>query len=535
VSPNSPNPHRLWYFLLLALLVAAIGLSIAAIVVIRRAQPILKGRVVETLAHNFNAHVELDNLQVSVFRGLEVSGSGLRIFPPPDVAAAGSRSPLISIQSFTFHTGLKGLFLKPMHVGTVHVQGLAIHIPPRDLRQPTSSSGPRPHTKIKIEADEIVCDNSSLVLETSKPGKDPKVFLLKHIVLGRFGPNTSWRFDAQLTNAMPKGEIHATGAFGPWNTESPGDSPVQGHYTFDHADLNPIRGIGGILSSTGDFSGQLNKIAVQGAASVPGFSLDSANHPVPLATTFSATVDGLTGDTYLHHVQARLGRSGFTCSGKVVNIKGQGHLVDLDADIPAGRIQDFLQLAVKTQPVLMTGILQTRAHLHIPPGRQSVPQKIAMNEAFTLRQIHFSNRAWQDKVDELSARAQGNPKLAKPGAPLVQSQMTGRLRMAGGRLDFTGLDYTLPGAAIQLEGIYTLDGKTFDFHGNIRTQAKPSQMVTSWWQRALLKAVDPFLAKNGAGMQVPFKITGTSGAPKFGLDFGHKDPDRTPPARPTHP
>ena len=46
----------------------------------RCAQPILKGRVVETLSKRFDSRVELDKLQVSATRGLEVSGKGLRIF-----------------------------------------------------------------------------------------------------------------------------------------------------------------------------------------------------------------------------------------------------------------------------------------------------------------------------------------------------------------------------------------------------------------------------------------------------------------------
>jgi len=41
----------------------------------------------------------------------------------------------------------------------------------------------------------------------------------------------------------------------------------------------------------------------------------------------------------------------------------------------------------------------------------------------------------------------------------------------------------------------------------------------------LLKPVDPFFHKHGAGAEIPFKITGTRSEPKFGLDLfnGHKD------------
>jgi hypothetical protein len=48
-------------------------------------------------------------------------------------------------------------------------------------------------------------------------------------------------------------------------------------------------------------------------------------------------------------------------------------------------------------------------------------------------------------------------------------------------------------------------------------------MVASKWKSILLKPVDPFFKKNGAGAEIPVKISGTKSAPKFGLDLGHKD------------
>jgi hypothetical protein len=38
----------------------------------------------------------------------------------------------------------------------------------------------------------------------------------------------------------------------------------------------------------------------------------------------------------------------------------------------------------------------------------------------------------------------------------------------------------------------------------------------------LLKPVDPFFSKHGAGAEIPLKVTGTKSEPHFGLDFGHK-------------
>jgi hypothetical protein len=511
-----------------SLLISLVVLIVVGEIVIHRAAPILKGRVIQTLSDRFNSRVELDDLDVSIMRGLEVTGKGLRIFPPDDVVAAGAKYPLIAIRSFQFHTGIVGLFVKPMHVGTVDAQGLSIHIPPREMRDPAVAAGQQaqkkpPHKyKIKIVVDEIVFDNSELVIGTSKPNKDPKRFVLKHIVMHDVGPTRPWPYDATLTNAIPKGDIHAVGTFGPWNTESPGDSGVTGRYTFDHADLNTIKGIGGMLSSVGTFNGQLDRIQAQGTASVPNFSLDTANHPVSLKTQFTVIVDGLTGDTYLQPVHAVLGSSAFTCTGAVVNVKGKGHIIDLDVNVPQGRIEDFLQLAVKTQPPVMTGVMQTRTKLHIRPGKESVSQKMSLKGEFRLNGIAFTRPAVQSKVDMLSARAEGHPDYKDTGMD-VAGQMTGEFKMDNGELTFSGLHYAIPGATVNLQGVYSLDGKKFDFYGKVRTEAKLSQMVSTWWKSLLLKPVDPFFAKNGAGVEVPVKVTGVNGDPKFGLDFGHKD------------
>ena len=514
--------RRVWTWILVSLLIAGAVAGVIGEVMVHRATPILKGRVIETLSTRFNSRVELDGLEVSLVKGFEVSGSGLRIFPEDEVVAAGATEPLIALGHFSFHADWMGLFAKPMHVGIVHVTGMAIHIPPKEMRV-QAPKGQRHLGKIKIVVDEIVCDDSKLVIGTLKPDKEPLDFELSQIVMRDVGSTKPWDYDATLVNATPKGDIHAKGTFGPWNNDSPGDSTVTGHYTFDHADLNTIKGLGGMLSSVGDFAGQLDNIVVDGTTETPNFSLDTANHAMPLHTKFHAIVDGTNGDTYLQPVQARLGDSDFTSSGSVINVKGKGHIIDLDVTVPNGRIQDFLQLAVKTTPVVMTGRLTTKTKLHIRPGDESVSKKIGLRGLFTLRQIHFTNPEVQDKVDMLSLRAQGDPKDAKPGAEDVGSQMMGQFVMDKGKLTFSKLDYSLPGATVALTGEYTLDGEQFEFNGKVRTDAKVSQMVASKWKSILLKPVDPFFKKNGAGAEIPVKISGTKSAPKFGLDLGHKD------------
>lgn len=89
---------------------AAVTLGVVGAVMVRRAGPILKGRVIDTLSARFDSKVELDAFHVGLGRGLEVSGDGLRIYPPADVVAAGADKPLISVEHFAFYSGLRGLF-----------------------------------------------------------------------------------------------------------------------------------------------------------------------------------------------------------------------------------------------------------------------------------------------------------------------------------------------------------------------------------------------------------------------------------------
>ena len=87
----------LWRWVVWTALVGAVVVLVVGEVMVRRAGPILKGRVIETLSARFNSRVEMDGFDVSVMKGLEVSGSGLRIFPQDEVVEAGATEPLIAI------------------------------------------------------------------------------------------------------------------------------------------------------------------------------------------------------------------------------------------------------------------------------------------------------------------------------------------------------------------------------------------------------------------------------------------------------
>jgi hypothetical protein len=523
--------QRTWFKVLVcAVIVCLAGMIVVAEYVIHHAEPIIRGRVIDTLSAKFHAPVQLDHLDISLIKGValsatgvEVEGKGLRI-PFPDSMhppASDNGAPMLSVQHFAFHTRIRGLFHQPTRIAEVDVEGMELHIPPAGQRGDVigGSQGER-MPKISLAVIQIHCKDVKLFIDTTKPGKDPLEFDIQNLNLQDVGATQPFTYQAELINPKPIGEIHAAGHFGPWNVDDPSETALDGNYAFSHADLNTIKGIGGMLSSRGRFGGVLEHITVDGETDTPNFSLDESDHPMPLHTVFHAYVDGTDGDTYLQPVQARLGNSDFSAQGKVVRVKGQGHDIDLQVSVPHGRIQDFLELGVKTRPPLMNGIIGMKAHLHIPPGDARVPQKVQLAGTFQLHDVRFNNPAIQDKVDGLSARAQGKPKEVAADSTdreaEVRSMMSASFALGHELMTVDGLHYQIPGALVLMNGVYSLDGNVFEFKGHVRTEATASQMVTGW-KSWLLKPVDPFLKKNGAGVQLPISISGTQGDVHFGL------------------
>jgi hypothetical protein len=93
-------------------------------------------------------------------------------------------------------------------------------------------------------------------------------------------------------------------------------------------------------------------------------------------------------------------------------------------------------------------------------------------------------------------------------------------------LTVNDLHYQIPGALVLLNGVYSTFGNQYEFKGHVRTQAMASQMVTGW-KSWLLKGVDPFLQKNGAGLELPISISGAKGDVDFRLAL-HGTADETP-------
>ena len=511
------RPRSRW--IRLAALVAAIFAAVSLYVVIGHAESILKGRIIETLSARFHGPVELAQFHVSVAQGFQVWGAGLNIYPPGDLNRhEPGIQPLISIAEFRFGASIINLLHTPMRIHRVYLKGLALNIPPREQRH-----GPVRGGKIKIYVDQFLCQQARLTINTLRPNKLPIDFEISNLELTQIGPGQPLRFDATLVNPKPAGDIQSTGFFGPWDPDSPRSSAVEGKYSFTHADLSTIKGIAGMLSSTGEYQGTLGKILVDGETDTPDFEIATSGHPVPLHTAFHAIVDGTSGDTQLQPVRAKVGNSFLIASGSVLRVKNpKGHRVVLDVAVKPARIEDLLKLGVKTDPPVMSGRAELKSKFDLSPGEQQIADRLRLDGTFRINGAHFSSEKVQAKVDQLSMRSQGRQKETKAATGEdVASEMNGMFKLSAGVLSFPELHFEVPGAKVDLVGEYSLDGNEFDFHGKARMRAKLSHMMTGW-KSVLLKPVDPFFSKHGAGTEVPVKMTGTRSEPHFGLDFGYK-------------
>ena len=514
-----------WALIGILLCLFLVAGAVVVRMVIDRAEPILRARVVQTLSNRFQSQVEMESLRVSVFRGLEVSGGGLKIYgaSDPNPYQAGVQ-PLISIREFHFHTGIRNLFRPVVHVDTVYVRGMEINIPPKESRRAFTHKMKAQTRKVSVIVDQFVCQDTELLINTLNPEKAPLEFAIGDLRMKNIGAGLPMRFDATLVNPKPVGDIHSTGLFGPFHEDDPRETPVQGDYSFSNADLGTLKGIGGILSSTGKYEGTLSEIVVNGTTDTPDFEIARSGHPVALHTDFHAIVDGTSGDTDLAPVQATLLHSSFTATGSVTRMRNQhGHDIELEVVVEHAQIQDLLRLGVRTDPPVMTGPVQMHTRLSLLPGEGDVADRLKLAGSFHVSDGRFANEKVQSRLDSLSLRTQGKLKEAQENdAEKVPADLRGAFTLKDGLLSFSVLHFMIPGTHVDLAGNYSLDGQTFDLRGTARLDARLSQMTTGW-KSLLLKPVDRFFSKDGAGTEVPVKITGTQSEPHFGLDFGRKD------------
>jgi hypothetical protein len=514
--------------------------------------PSVRTRLIAALNERFDSKVDVASLRVSVLPRVRVAGEGvvLRFKGRTDVP------PMIAIKSFSAEASLFGLIGGPLHLSRVHLTGLEINIPPGglkmksgsgggdqtrnegevnddaddgakidrnkvavvDIPQPPPPLGPedekRPQKPSPLIVDEVLSENAELRIIRRTTDKPPRVFVIHHLHMNGVGSNDPWAFEATLRNPTPPGDIITTGTFGPWAAGEPSRTPLRGEYNFAQADLGVFKGISGKLASEGKFVGVLERIDIDGRATIPDFTVTTGGHPVKMETTYHAIVDGTNGNTWLDPVHATFGKTTVQAKGGVFETQGaRGRTVSLEVTMKPGRIEDVLLLAIKAAKPPMTGDLTLTTKFLLPPGEEDVMQKLNLDGSFHIARARFQGGGVQGKINELSSRARGDLDETPDN---VASDLRGSYVMKNGSIAFRTITFGVPGARIALDGSYSLRHETLDFKGTASMDAKLSQM-TKGWKSFVLKAVDPLFRRKGDTV-IPLTIGGTVDDPKFGLD-----------------
>ena len=526
-------------WLAIAILAAVLLATLASL--FTRVTPHVRDLAVKALNERFDSETEIATLQVSLFPQPEVSGTGLvvRYKGRRDVA------PLITVKSFSASATIPGLIFKQLHLKTIDLEGLEIRVPPGGLRRAglslpkdgdakTAAPGnaktatapadpddttrrPSTETRSPILIDTIKSRASRLQIDTDDPAKLPRVFEIHDLVMTDFGFDRAAAFEARLSNWKPAGEIHVKGTFGPWNTTDPRMTALGADYEFNNANLDTIKGIGGILSSKGRFHGVLERIRVEGTTDTPDFQVDVAGQPVHLKTRFAAVVDGTNGNTWLEPVEATLlDSSRIVARGEVVRTEDvKGRKVYLQVTIDDARIEDILRLAIKSKQMPLTGRMKLQTTFLLPAGEADVPERLQLDGAFSIAQARFTSFNVQQRIDTLSRRGRGD---TGNSGPSVVSNLSGRFVMKDGRIRLRNLTFSVPGSAVQLAGSFDLKSEQLDFDGHLLLDASLSETVTGF-KSVLVKLAQPFFRRPGGGTMLPIRVSGTPEKPAFGLDL----------------
>ena len=503
-------------------------LAFATVSLVLLRPSVIKQYAEKNIKEKLNLDATFDSISLSFRPRPTISGRGLTIRVPN----RADLPPFITIDHFYVNIGLFSALRR--HVGTVHAGGMKITVPPSDVRRAMKANGgPAPADDgeseksddgdkadggSRVVIDEFVTHDAELTFVRRDPRKRPLIFAIHDLTVRDLGLDRKMPYEARLTNPIPRGEVKASGTIGPWQRDTATNLPLDGKYTFSDADLGTINGIGGILQSTGTFSGRLTEINARGTSVTPDFSLDLGGTPVRLTASFDTTIDGTDGTTVLNRVEAMLLETPIAVTGAISNLEGPGrHDIDLQVAIENGRIEDLMTLVLEDKETPLTGDVRVKTTLKLPPGPGRVRDRLALDGEFGLGEAQFTDAQIQGKMRELSRRSQGKDKDDPLGR--VMTSLRGKFTIGGGRLTMPDLRFDVPGASVRLRGNYALAGGAIDFRGTLRMKATVSEAVgglKSWF----IKPFDPIFRKSGSGSVIPIKITGTRKAPKFGIEAG---------------
>jgi hypothetical protein len=224
----------------------------------------------------------------------------------------------------------------------------------------------------------------------------------------------------------------------------------------------------------------------------------------------------MDGDVALESVHAQFERTSVVSQGEVAHKAGsEGKTVSLSATEQQGRIQDWLRLLSRAERPALTGAMNFRAQVLVPPGKRSFIERVNLQGDFGIDAASFARSTTQESVDTLSQVAQGEKENGDPAS--VIENLKGHVVIKDGIATFSDFSFSVPGALAHVHGTYGLLTEQINLHGTVQVDNKLSN-GSMGMKSFLLKFAEPFLKKKNAREIVPIKVGGSLHHPSYGLD-----------------
>ncbi len=493
-SPLAPR-HRLRTKVLIGVSAVLVALLVVGAILVNRYWPYTEVAVRDDLASATSANVRFGNFHK-------------KFFPPGCVAEAvifqrnSFGVPLITIRRLTISSNFAGLVRR--HVNLIRAEGMHVTLSRSAFTVSNSSSKQR-------TIDALVASDAILEVPRRSPQRSTRLefhsFSLKNL-----GGSGLTHFSAWFDNPMPHGEIRTAGVFGPWNSSRPEQTSVAGKYSLEHADLGVFDGIGGILSSVGDFTGTFKQVNVQGSSNTPEFEVKKTKHTLPLRTRFHAIVDATNGDVIVPQVNATFGKSDIEAQSNIAHRADGKRTAIIDLHSEHGRIEDAFYPFIHSPKSPLAGEVSFVMHVTIPSGHDRFLKKINLQSNFTIHGARFTHAGTQTEISKLGE----SPGQKEPDTSAL-SDFSGQVQISHGITQFTDLSVHDQSASAMFRGSYDLVDEKVDLHGKLKTATSLAK-TTHGIKAMFAKAVEPFFKNKPHETVVPVRIGGTYTHPSFGLD-----------------
>ncbi len=477
----------------------------------------------------FTEQALIDALQERSLRTVTI-GQFKRTYFPPGCTAEDIRflhrkhkekEPLITARRLVLVTSYLRILTLQERLSLVRVTDMHVLVPPT---QPGVPNPVMPLTYSKstaaIKVDTLIADGTILDF-LPRTGQKPYRLMIDQLQLEGVGNNEPLAYRTLISNELPPGKIRSSGVFGNWNPRDPANTPLNGSYSFEEANLAAFGGISGTLNSAGSFKGRLGQVWVQGAAQVRHFKVSDTSHDRELSVDYKATVNGMNGDIQLDDVVAQFDQTTADFKGSIAggsNGDAAGKTASMDMWTDHGRIEDILRLFISAKTSPMSGGFTFAGHVDIPPGPDPMLRRMKLRGDFGVTKGQFTNQQTEGDLTRLSESARSH-NAQQHSDPNVVSDLKGHGSAVNAVATISDASFTIPGAKAVMSGTYGLIDYRLDLHGKLVTTGDPSDATTGF-KSFMVKLLTPFFRRRHSMKVVPFKITGSYSNMRTALDLG---------------